>query len=411
MNVATEFFLYPTLFLTLFFEVFALLTFFDREARRRRRMVSSGVYPSVAIIIPAYNEEKTVRASVESVLALDYPKDQLSVVVVNDGSTDGTARALSAYRSNPRVTVLEKRNGGKHTALNLGIEKTNAELMGCLDADSFASPEALKEIVAHFDHARIGAVTASLSVNAPRSALERMQQAEYLLGIVFRHVLATLNGLYVTPGPLTLYRTQVFKEIGNFRSAHATEDMEMALRMQRGGWHIENAPRGRVYTTAPKTIHGLVKQRTRWTTGFLRNGFDYRELFGNPAHGVLGLMVLPLSVVAIVASIALFAFTIVNIGKLIWNFLEYTSRVPISYALTPRGFDIFFTPVSTAGFLSAITLALMVAFIFTGAQISKTRSGIGPGILWYALCYGVLAPVWLSRAVFDTAFGIRRTWH
>lgn len=410
MNVATELFIYPVLFVTLFFEVFALLTFFDREAMRRRKLVQGGHYPTVALIIPAFNEEHTIQKSVDSALALDYPKELLSIIIVNDGSTDGTGRVLEGYSHNHRVTIITKENGGKHTALNAGIAATQAELIGCLDADSFASPEALKEIVAHFDNARAGAVTASMSVAAPRSALERMQQAEYLIGIAFRHILATLNGLYVTPGPLTVYRAALFRELGGFRPGHGTEDMEIALRMQRAGFRIENAPRGRVYTTVPGTVPELLKQRTRWTTGFLRNGYDYRELFGNPAYGVLGLMVLPLSILAIISSIALFVFAVLNTGRLIWDAIEYLTRVPLEYALMPRGFDLFFAPISALGILSVVSLAIMVAFVFTGAGISRTRSGLGIGILWYALCYGILAPLWLSRAVFDTALGVRRSW-
>ncbi len=110
-----------------------------------------------------------------------------------------------------------------------------------------------------------------------------MQNAEYIFGITLRHALASVNGLYVTPGPFSFYRRSVIEKLGGFRHGHQTEDMEMALRIQQAGYKIENAPRARVYTKAPNTLLGLVKQRTRWTTGFLRNvAGEYRGLIGNP---------------------------------------------------------------------------------------------------------------------------------
>ncbi len=293
MNPLLESFIYPFLFITLFFEVFAILTFFDAEARRRRSMTPSALFPSIAVIIPCYNEEATIQGSVDSLLALDYPADKLSIIVADDGSTDRSREVLLRYATHPQVSLIRKENGGKHTALNAGIASTSAEFVGCLDGDSFVMADALKEIVPHFDDARVGAVTASMSVHEPRSALERMQQAEYLIGIAFRHVISTVNGLHVAPGPFTFYRRSMFAELGPFRSAHQTEDMEIALRMQKAGWKIRNAPRARVFTRAPKTVGSLVKQRTRWTTGFIRNGFDYRDLFGNPKYEALGLIILP----------------------------------------------------------------------------------------------------------------------
>jgi len=411
MEPISETLIYSFIFLTLFFEVFVLLTFFDRSAQARRNIVPSQKrLPTVSIVVPCYNEKETIAGSVRSLLKLDYPKRLLSIIVVDDGSTDGSVVALEEYARNRQVSVVRKENGGKHTALNLGIEHATTELIGCLDADSFTPPDALKEIVAHFDDVKVGAVTASLSVHSPKSWLERMQQAEYLMGIVFRHILATLNGLYVAPGPFTIYRKSMFKDIGGFKPAHDTEDMEIALRMQRRGWRLENAPRARVYTTAPKTIRGLVKQRARWTTGFIRNGFDYRDLFVNPAHGVLGLMVLPLSALMIAFGIVAFGIVLLNALKTLGDFIVRAAGVPIAYTLTSRDIDLFFAPASALVVIGLILFFLMVATVYLGARISRTKPNLGIGVLWYTLCYGLIAPLWLIQAVLDTALGIRRSW-
>ncbi len=408
MTPVTETIMYPFLFLALYFEVFAVLTFFDRDARRRRMQKPSENYDSVAIIVPCFNEEKTVGKAAESLLALDYPADKLTVVLVDDGSTDDTARVMDSYASNPRVRIIHKENGGKHTALNAGIALTTTDFIGCLDADSFAAPDALKEVMSHFDDERIGAVTASMSVHAPKSILQRMQAAEYLLGIALRHILATWNGLYVTPGPLSVFRRKVFQELGPFTPAHNTEDMEIAMRMQRAGWKIQNAPRAQVFTNAPRTLGAIVKQRTRWTTGFIKNGFDYRDLFGNPRYGVLGLLVLPLGIFSILSGIVLFFIVLLEGLRSIVNTVTRILEVPFTFTLPT--FDWFFAPVSALAILAVIAIVISVALMLTGASISRTKTSLGPSVLWYLALYAFVAPLWLIRSVSDVTLGITRSW-
>ncbi len=410
MNALFDIVVYPFLFLALFFEVFLLLAFFEKGARARRKVPTEHSFPSVAVVVPCYNEEKTVGGTVESLLALDYPKEQLSIILVDDGSTDGTARVFETYASDSRVTVIKKENGGKHTALNAGIAATNAEFVGCLDADSFADPSSLKEIMAQFNDEKIGAITAAMSVYAPKSILEHMQNVEYILGIMVRHTLATLNGLYVTPGPLTVFRRKMFQELGGFRSAHNTEDTEIALRMQKAGWKIENAPRARVYTKAPRTVGSLVKQRTRWTSGFIRNVFDYRELFGNPRYGVLGLIVLPLGLLIIYSKLVLLPLVFLQTGQSLWGSLMHIAEVPLSYTLRMSSFSWFFAPVSALSILGIIATAMTIALIIIGAQISDTKMRFGASFLWYFLLYGLIAPLWVIHSIFDVAFGVRRPW-
>ena len=410
MNIALLSVIYPFLFLSLFFEVFLILTYFENESKRRRGKLATTAFPSVAVVVPCFNEEKTVGGTVESLLKLDYPKESLEIILVDDGSTDKTCEIFDSYKVHAHVRVIHKENGGKHTALNVGIASTTSDYIACLDADSFVSPHALKESIAHFDHPKIGAVTASMSIYRPKSALERMQQAEYLMGILLRHLLTTFNGLYVTPGPFTVYRRYVFDSLGAFRPAHNTEDMEIALRMQEAGWEIQNAPRARVYTKAPKTVASLLKQRVRWTTGFIRNGFDYKELFGNPRYGALGMLILPLGAISIISGIALFFLMLLQTTNWLWNTAVQVFAVPLSYAIHIPDFDLFFVPANALIFFSIIATAITIVFIIEGARVSKTKASLGPAIVWYIPLYSILAPLWLIQSVSDVALGIRRGW-
>ncbi|KKW41394.1 MAG: Glycosyltransferase involved in cell wall biogenesis [Parcubacteria group bacterium GW2011_GWB1_55_9] len=404
---------YPFLFIAIFFESFVLVTLLSAPARAARARGRGAATPSVAIIVPCWNEASTIAATCESLFALDYPKEKLEVILVDDGSTDATPGTMARFARHPQVRIVRKEeNGGKHTALNAGIALTRADLVGCLDADSFVEPDALREIIACFDDPRVVAATAAMSVHKPGNILQHMQNAEYAFGITIRHTFASVNGLYVTPGPFSFYRRAVVEELGGFRYGHQTEDMEMALRIQKAGYGIENAPHARVYTKAPATIGGLMRQRTRWISGFLRNVLgEYRDLVGRRRHGVLGVLVLPTALLAIMSGILLFLLALFILMQKAITALEVRAGIPLSYAFLPHGtFDWFYFPASFYLLLAIIVLLTSIALIAIGKRISKTPGSITLDLISYTFLYGLLVPFWLIRATSDVALGIRRGW-
>src|SRR3990167_4989354 len=148
------FILYCSLFITLFFEVFLLITYFEvkEELGWEDKYVGKNIkwFPTVTIIVPCFNKELTVESTISSLLNLDYPREKLSIIVVDDGSTDGTRSRLMQFKDRSQINLLWKKNGGKHTALNLALELVKSDLVGCLDADSFVNTNALKKIVPFF---------------------------------------------------------------------------------------------------------------------------------------------------------------------------------------------------------------------------------------------------------------------
>lgn len=407
----TEVILFPTLFIALFVQVFALLTFISRDARERREKEKiGGSFPRVAVVVPCFNEEQTIRATVESLLALDYPREHLELILVNDGSTDNTRAIMDSYHGQPSITVIHKENGGKHTALNAALEKTNAEFIGCLDADSFVSTDALREVIAYFDNPKVAAVTASMTVHAPSTVIQHMQYAEYLIGITLRHVLASINGLYVTPGPFSFYRKSVLDMVGGFTEGHRTEDMEMALRLQRNEYWIENAPRALVSTTAPRTLWALIKQRTRWTSGFMRNAFDYRDLFFNYRHGVLGLLVLPSGILAIITSLTLFFFVLYDLINGITTTLTTIGEVPLSHLLALPTLDWFYIPITASVLFGVLGILSTMLIMGIGRHITRTTRPLLRDALSFFIFYAFIAPLWILRAARDVALGYHRAW-
>ncbi|MEA2701889.1 MAG: poly-beta,6-N-acetyl-D-glucosamine synthase [Candidatus Parcubacteria bacterium] len=408
-----EVLIYGLLFIGLYFEVFVLLTFLSGPARERRARPLSTRTPHVAMIVPCWNEEPTIKGNVESLLTLDYPEDRLEIIVVNDGSTDRSGEILDeAFADHPRVKIIHQLNGGKHAALNTGIEYAkDAELVGCLDADSYVEKSALREIISCFDDPRVAAATVAMSVHDPKKPLEVMQHVEYILGIALRHVMSAVNGIYVTPGPFSLYRRAIVLKVGGFRFGHQTEDMEMALRLQREGYWIENAPKARVYTKVPASVRGLIKQRTRWTSGFLRNvAFDYRGMIANPRFGVLGLMVLPLGFLAILGGIVLFGMLIFSIvDDVVQGYLVHRG-IPFSYTFSQIPHEWFFIPLSVLSVLAIVSSAGIILFIIIGKRVSNTPAKLFTGILAYTLIFRLIAPLWLLRSLKDVALGTKRPW-
>ena len=415
--MSPEMLAYPFLFLALFFESFILVTLLSQPARDARLRTAAhhgdgNTLPSVAVIVPCLNEGETVAATTQSLLALAYPKDRLRVILVDNGSTDATPMVMERFRTNPQVRILNVPERGKHIAVNAGIAVTDAEFIGCLDADSFVEPDALSEIIPCFAQKNVAAVTAAMSVYRPKNLLQHMQNAEYTFGITMRHTLASVNGLYVTPGPFSFYRRSAIKKVGGFRRGHQTEDMEMALRLQQAGYAIENAPRARVYTTSPDTVFKLVKQRVRWTTGFLRNVLgDYRCLIGARERGALGMLVLPFAIIAIGSGIALFSLMLYELIQHATTAIEVRVGIPLSYALVPRGsFDWFYFPTSLYLILGILMLFSALFLIAIGKNISKTPGNLAFCFISYTFLYGLIAPLWLIRAITDFAFGRQRDW-
>lgn len=407
-----EWLAYPFLFVAIFFESFVLVTLLSKPARAARTRTTGRSTPSVAVIVPCWNEAETVALTCRSLLALEYPKEKLEIILVDDGSTDGTFAAMEPFQSHPQVRIIRKENGGKHTALNAGIEMTDAELVGCLDADSFVEPNALREIIPCFNAPNVAAVTGAMSVHKAGNLLQHMQNVEYMFGITLRHAIASVNGLYVTPGPFSFYRHSVLKIVGGFRHGHQTEDMEMALRLQQAGYEIENAPRARVYTKAPSTVLRLVRQRTRWTSGFLRNIFgEYRGLIGSRRHGALGMLMLPTALIAIGSGILLFGLVLFQSATHAVAAMQVRTGIPLSYAFLPHAslFDWFYAPVNMYLSLAAVALFISFALVLVGKRISKTPGNIAYGLLFY-IFYGLIVPLWLIRATAHVTLGRRNAW-
>ncbi|MDO8572209.1 MAG: glycosyltransferase [bacterium] len=400
---------YIFLFAALYFQIFLLLTFFEnREMIGKRVSRTSTHYPSVAVLVPCYNEEKTVAGTVESLFSLDYPKDKLHIVIIDDGSTDSTFEVMKTFEYHPQVTLLQKENGGKYTALNLGLSLTNTELVGCLDADSFVASNALIEIVKCFDDATIMAVMPAIKIWNPKTVLERMQKAEYDMGIFVRKMFGIMNTIQVTPGAFSLFRKRVFDELGGFKEAHNTEDMEIALRMQSNHYRIENAHMAHVYTVAPNTIRALYNQRIRWTYGFLKNVLDYRFMLFNKKYGHLGILTLPFAIASIIGAVYMAGFVVINFANYMLE--KIVKFQTVGFQWDGIGVDWFFLNTQSLPILIIFTLVTTLLILVNGKKLSGGTMKPSRDILYFLLLYGLMAPMWLTKALYNSALSKKSSW-
>lgn len=413
MPDAIELTVYTLFFVTLYFEVFLLLSFLEHFGRHTRTLggAQPNRYPSVAVIVPCYNEEATIRETVNSLLALEYPRAQLSLYLVNDGSTDGTLSILREFEHESQVTVIDKENGGKHTALNAALPLIDAELIGCLDSDSFVAPNALTEIVRTLAaHPEAMAITPAIIIHHPQSILQYLQRAEYGMSAFIRRTFSFLDSQFVTPGPFSFFRREVFAELGPYRHAYNTEDLEIALRMQERHMKIQNAHRAHIYTKGPATLRALVRQRIRWTYGFIKNMVDYRHLLFAPRHGHLGILVLPFSIFGILSSFIFFGlmlqslYLVADQQLLVWQAVGF--QLPGLPAL-----DWYFINTHTVILLTMLVIVLTCVLIFIGKSLTGHRiNPLGRDMLAYVALYGFVAPLWLITATVNAATARQTSW-
>lgn len=406
--------LYGSLFTTLFFEVFLLITYLEvrQELSLEEKRLSKSIdeFPTVTVIVPCFNEEHTVSKTIRSLLHLDYPKNSLSIIAVDDGSTDGTCRELKKFKRHAQVSILSKANGGKHTALNLALEKVGSELVGCLDADSYVNRDALKKIVPFFDDTDIMAVIPSIKVYEPKSIFQYIQKIEYSWGIFLRRMLSSLGALYVTPGPFSIFRTRVFRELGGYRAAHYTEDLEMALRMQKSRYKIVNSHGAHVYTVAPERLADLYKQRVRWTYGFLNNVLDYREMFFRKKYGHVGIFILPIATSSIFSTLYIAGNMLRDGLTKVLDVLVRFQTVGFNWKLSPASFDWFFINTGIVSFLTLSALILTFIILYLSLKMADGQAKLTKGVFYYLGLYIFIVPLWLAKAVLNTVLRRQVQW-
>jgi cellulose synthase/poly-beta-1,6-N-acetylglucosamine synthase-like glycosyltransferase/peptidoglycan/xylan/chitin deacetylase (PgdA/CDA1 family)/spore germination protein YaaH len=281
--------IYLTLARSLFFGVLALA----QKWRTRHARFDPSFHPPVSVVIAAYNEEKVIARTVESILCNGY--DDLELVIVDDGSKDATLEVLRrSFGDRPNVRILSQTNGGKSSALNNAIAHARHDILIALDADTIFRAGTIGKLVRHFADSSVGAVSGNARVGNRRSWITRFQSIEYIYGFnLDRRALDLLNAITVVPGAVGAWRKELILKLGGFGDDTLAEDTDLTLKIRRAGHLIRYEEEGVAFTEAPEDTRGLAKQRFRWAFGTLQAAWKHRDALFVPKYGSLGFVALP----------------------------------------------------------------------------------------------------------------------
>ncbi len=283
---------------------------------------------SISIIIPAFNEEETIEETIEHVVNLDYPKDKLEIIAINDGSKDKTKEKIKKMmKKYSQLRLLDKPNSGKADSINKGIEIAKGELIAITDSDSFPSKDSLKKLVGFFNDEKMGAVTSFVTVrNSDKNLLTKIQEIEYLILAWSRKLLDFVDSVFVTNGPLSLYRKKYLLKVGGFDSNTLTEDIDVTWNLISHNYKTAMCLDAQVSTVVPHKFKEWYNQRVRWGVGGIQAILKYKKHFFK--KGIFGLFIIPFCSLTIFLSIFVFLFSMYIFAK---NF--YLKFLTTSYSI------------------------------------------------------------------------------
>lgn len=346
---------YAVAFFSLFTLNVFILLFLKHRHEFLKRPKSNGRFPMVSVVVPAYNEAAYIHESLQSLLELDYPKDKLEIIVVDDGSTDDTFKAAKAVESKTApIHVFRKENGGKGAALNFGIKKAKGEFIATMDADSYVTKDTIREILPYFDDPEVMAVSPAVKIKPGGSWLTELQRVEYLMILFSRKLFSFIDSVPVTPGPFSIFRTAVFDKVGLFDEHNLVEDQEIALRIQSHNFKIRSSMTADVYTEPPDNVKDLLKQRVRWQRGGFRNYWKYRHMI-KPEYGDFGMYSIPMQFATLTAFFAL-------LGIMLYTFI--TTPYYVRYIW----FEAFGMGVDLFTFIGAFVVLVSTLFLYLAVK-------------------------------------------
>jgi len=279
---------------------FVILAALYHKLTSREQFDSVSEYPSMTVVVPAYNEEGYVSRTIASLLEADYPEGKKQIVVVDDGSTDDTYEEAQQYESDT-VTVVSKENGGKYSALNYGLLFSDTEIIVTVDADSIVETAALRDIVAPFEaDPDVGAVASNVKIFNRDSLVTNCQTLEYVFGInIYRRVFDHFAAVSVVPGCLGAYRRTALDDVNAYDPHTLTEDFDTTVKVLKQGYKVRFSE-AVVYTEAPDTWKDLYNQRLRWYRGNIMTMKKHLFDVVNPENHYFRRFHLPLALVTMV---------------------------------------------------------------------------------------------------------------
>lgn len=355
-----------------------------KEKKQMKQKLSS--YPRVSIIVPAYNEEKVIARTIETLIEADYPYKE--IIVVDDGSTDRTFDIAALYQRQG-IKPIRRPNGGKFAALNTGLVYATGEIIITVDADSLIARAAIYEIVKGFENPKIAGVAGNLTIYNRNKFLTKLQTLEYILQIqVIRRAFENFGAITVASGAFSAFRRTAIEESGRYDPDYLLEDFDLTIKLLKSHKLLQGSIEALCYTEAPETIKDVYKQRLSWYRGDYQNFWKHRDAFFNPRFGYMQSLTLPYMLIAMtfvpIASLLVIVTTILMMINGEWLLLLFAfgfflilqflqSVIGVLIAEDDKKL-LLYSPLFIIGykqFLDMIMLKALVDVIFSGGYYRR----------------------------------------
>lgn len=256
-----------------------------QKYREIKQSEDSPYCPSMSVLIPAFNEEKVLARTIETVIESTYPDKE--IIVIDDGSSDRTLQIARSF-SDRGVKVIHRPNGGKAVALNHGLLFAWGEIIVIVDADSQICKNTLVELVRPFRDPEVAAVAGNIKVLNRKNILTRCQALEYISSInIARRALDIFGSVAVVPGALGAYRREAMESSGMYDPDTLVEDFDVTIKALKSGKVVQSSSSAISYTEAPESIGDFLKQRLRWYRGNFQAMWKHHDAATNSRYGFL----------------------------------------------------------------------------------------------------------------------------
>ncbi|GAA3577104.1 bifunctional polysaccharide deacetylase/glycosyltransferase family 2 protein [Streptomyces osmaniensis] len=270
-----------------------------RQRNRRRFSWGPPVRQPVSVIVPAYNEKECIANTLKSLAQSTHP---IEIIVVDDGSTDGTseiARAAARELGMTNVRVIRQENAGKPAALNNGVRSAGHDIVVMMDGDTVFEPDTVRQLVQPFADPGVGAVAGNAKVGNRNTVIGAWQHIEYVMGFnLDRRMYDLLRCMPTIPGAIGAFRREAVLEVGGMSEDTLAEDTDITIAMHRAGWRVVYQEHARAWTEAPGSLKQLWSQRYRWSYGTMQALWKHRRsLTDKGPSGRFGRVGMPLVVI------------------------------------------------------------------------------------------------------------------
>lgn len=398
---------------TLFFTSFFLIIFIEKRKHFGFGKDKVAKNPkSLSVLIPAYNEEDSIAETIKCVAESSYPKNKLEIIVINDGSKDNTLQIIQEMQKKyPKlIKIIDQKNQGKARALNNAIKIAKGEFIAVVDADSLVSKNSLLLLMGAFENEPdISAVTSNIQIKERDTFLRKIQDIEYTIIIWIRKILQFIEAIYVTPGPLSMYKASVLRKVGCFDEKNVTEDIEIAWRLLSKGYKIRIALDALILTHAPTKIKAWWNQRVRWSAGGIQTFLKYRKLVFNKKYGSFGIFVIPFFAFSIFISILGFSIVMYRIfGEIAFKLYYAVLSKLIVY---PNATHFITIPNSFTFFgILLLVLALLYLILALISMSNKRHFNIRKAgifaLIVFTLFYVSIFPIVLINSIYRVSRGV-----